>query len=185
MTLKTPAGEPVAEAVVTIRPAAGTPAPKPVGPYLMSQHNIAFDPLVLVVPAGAEVTFPNLDNVRHHVYSFSPAHPFELKLYSHEQERKVTFDKAGIIAIGCNIHDQMVGFIDVVDTPYFAKTDAKGQAKIAGVPAGEATVTIWQPYLKAPQNKMEVKTAFAASGMVSAEIAVDVRRPAAMAMHGH
>lgn len=179
-TVKTPTGEPVADAVVTLRPASGAPAPKIEGPYKMAQHHIAFEPTVLIVPVGAEVAFPNLDTVRHHVYSFSPAHPFELKLYGHDETRKVAFDRAGIIALGCNIHDQMAGFIDVVDTPYYAKTDANGEAHITGVPAGAATVTVWHPYLKAPQNRMELKAAIPAVGAATAQVSADVRRPPAM-----
>ncbi len=180
VTVKTLAGEPVADAVVTLKPAAGTPAPKAEGVYRMAQHNIMFEPTVLIAPVGAEVAFPNLDTVRHHVYSFSPAHPFELKLYGHDETRKVTFDKPGVIALGCNIHDQMAGFIDVVDTPYYAKTDAQGVARVTGLPAGPAAVTVWQPYMKSPQNKMELKAVVPAYGAVSAQVVADVRRPAAM-----
>ena len=143
----------------------------------MAQHNIAFEPTVLIAPVGAEVAFPNLDTVRHHVYSFSPSHPFELKLYGHDETRKVKFDRAGVIAVGCNIHDQMAGFIDVVDTPYYAKTDAHGEAKISGVPAGPAAVTVWQPYMKTPQNKLELKAVIPASGALTAQVSADVRRP--------
>ena len=178
VSVKTPSGDPVADAVVTLKPAAGTPAPKVEGVYKMAQHNIAFEPTVLIAPVGAEVAFPNLDTVRHHVYSFSAAHPFELKLYGHDETRKVKFDRAGIVALGCNIHDQMAGFIDVVDTPYYAKTDAHGEARVSGLPAGPAAVTLWQPYMKTPQNRMDLKTIIPASGAATAQVSADVRRPA-------
>jgi plastocyanin len=145
-------GRPVADAVVTIAEAHGAGAVRFSWPYRMAQQNMQFDPFVLIVPVGAQVAFPNLDKVRHHVYSFSPAHPFELKLYGHDETRFVRFDKPGIVALGCNIHDQMVAFIDVVETPYAAKTDAAGQAVIHDAPAGAASLNVWHPYLHAPGN---------------------------------
>jgi len=171
---KTPSGEPVADAVVTIRTAAGG-APKVEGPYVVAQRNIAFEPFVIVVPVGADVAFPNKDAVRHHVYSFSSAHPFELKLYGKDETRRVKFERPGIVALGCNIHDQMIGYIDVVDTPYAVKTDAKGEARIAGVPAGPVTLTVWHPWLKTPQNKIEWKAVI--GGPAAPTPALDLRRP--------
>src|ERR1700719_842331 len=117
VSVHTPQGKPVADAGVSLPAPRGRPIHF-AWPYRMAQHDMQFDPFVLVVPVGARVAFPNLDRVRHHVYSFSPTHPFELKLYGHDETRFVTFDKPGVVALGCNIHDQMVGFILVVDTPY-------------------------------------------------------------------
>jgi len=96
-----------------------------------------------------------LDDVRHQVYSFSPAGPFELRLYGHDESRTVQFRNVGIIAVGCNIHDQMTAFIDVVDTPYAAKTDVNGVAVIPDVPAGAATLRVWHPYMRAPDNHVD------------------------------
>src|ERR1700761_4299155 len=104
--VKTTAGAPVADAVVMVYPAAGGSAPvHSDATYRMAQQNLMFDPFVLVVPVGSTVAFPNMDKVRHHVYSFSPAHPFELKLYGRDETRTVRFDKAGTVALGCNIPD--------------------------------------------------------------------------------
>src|SRR6185437_15441331 len=116
--------------------------------------NLQFDPFVLIVPVGANVSFPNRDPVRHHVYSFSPTHPFELKLYGKDETRSVRFDKAGVVALGCNIHDNMVAFIKVVDTPFAAKTDDKGLAVLKGLPVGQVPVRIWHPYLKAARTSI-------------------------------
>ena len=146
-------------------------------PYRMAQHNMQFDPFVLVVPVGAEVAFPNLDNVRHHVYSFSPAHPFELKLYGRDETRIVRFDKPGVIAVGCNIHDSMVGFLLVVETPYAAKTDASGQAVIHGAPAGAVNLRIWHPYLKAPANTLASSATVPPAGTGHATVTADLRAP--------
>ena len=152
-------GKPLAGAIVLV----DTPR-KPAGPikfdyaYEMAQQNIAFAPHVLIVPIGSTVTFPNRDKVRHHVYSFSKPKRFDLKLYGKDETRSVVFDKLGTVALGCNIHDAMSGFIMVVDTPYAVKTDANGRATINGVPAGAAALRIWHPTIHAPDN-METQPA--------------------------
>ena len=84
---------------------------------VMAQENISFSPHVLIVPVGATVAFPNHDRVRHHVYSVSKPKKFDIKLYGRDETRTEAFDKPGVVALGCNIHDQMSGFIIVVDTP--------------------------------------------------------------------
>src|ERR1700744_598179 len=94
VSLKSATGTPVANAVVSFRPAAGVPTPRPQGRYEMVQENIQFHPFVLIVPVGASVSFPNHDRVRHHVYSFSAAKRFQLKLYGREETRAVQFGKA-------------------------------------------------------------------------------------------
>ena len=147
---------PVANAVATL-----TVANPPAGPihfgWLMriAQRNMQFDPFVLIAPAGATVAFPNLDDVRHQVYSFSQPGPFELRLYGHDESRSVQFRNVGVIAMGCNIHDQMSAFIYVTNTPYAAKSAANGVAAIANAPPGSATLTIWHPYSRAPNGAQQ------------------------------
>jgi hypothetical protein len=156
VSVRTPAGKPVADAVVMLRPQAGIPK-GPIRfawPYRMAQQKMQFAPFVLVAPVGAEVSFPNLDVVLHHVYSFSPAKTFELKLYGHDETRRVRFDKPGVVAVGCNIHDGMAAFIRVVDTPYAAKTDAAGEAVIRDAPEGPGQAILWHPYLRAARNEL-------------------------------
>ena len=121
----------------------------------ISQRDMRFDPFVLIAPAGSTVSFPNYDPVRHHVYSFSAPGPFELRLYGNDETRSVHFRNAGVIAIGCNIHDQMSAFIYVVNTPYAAKTDANGVAVIAEAPAGAGELKVWHPYLRTADNHMQ------------------------------
>jgi plastocyanin len=170
-------GQPVVDAVITVYPQglAKAEAFKFDWPQAMDQQNLQFTPFVLIVPVGASVSFPNRDAVRHHVYSFSPAKAFELKLYGRDQTRSVKFDKAGTVALGCNIHDNMVGFIKVVDTPFAAKTDAMGQATVHGLPAGPMQVRIWQPYLKAPANEIVRAMSASASGVTREAVQLDVR----------
>ena len=168
-------GHPVADAVVIVDAPSRPPAP---GRFTIGQHNMRFEPGVLVVPVGSTVTFNNLDPFRHHVYSFSAARKFEIKLFGAGQTRPVTFDKAGLVAIGCNIHDSMQGFIQVVDTPFAGKTDASGRVTIRGLPAGAHHVRVWHSLLRAPANQLTL-TADAAR-TPSLPVTVRLRRPAPM-----
>jgi hypothetical protein len=161
-----PDGRPVPDAVVMVNVAHRAPGPiKFPWPLVMKQQNIAFVPHVLIVPVGATVSFPNLDRVRHHVYSFSKAKKFEIKLYGQDETKSVVFDKPGVIALGCNIHDTMSGFIVAVDTPYAAKTDAAGHAVIADVPAGAASVQVWHMLVRAPGNILSQSVELPAAGL--------------------
>jgi plastocyanin len=111
----------------------------------IEQRSRKFAPLVTVVQVGSAVSFPNHDTVRHQVYSFSPTKVFELKLYSGAGGTPIIFDKAGTVVIGCNIHDQMTAYIQVVDTPYFGKSDASGKIVIENIPTGKYHLKIWHP----------------------------------------
>jgi plastocyanin len=169
---------PVVDAVVTAYPAdfKAEKAEQVRFPWAqeMDQHNLQFDPFVLIVPVGANVSFPNRDAVRHHVYSFSPTKAFELKLYGQDETRSVRFERAGVVALGCNIHDNMVAFIKVVDTPFAAKTDERGQAVLRSLPPGRAEVRVWHPYMKAPGNEITRSLTVAAAGGREA-VQIDVR----------
>ena len=182
VVVRTSAGRPVADAVVTLYPASGTPPASEAHfgwPMTMVQQNLQFRPFVLIAPAGATVAFPNRDSVRHHVYSFSPVHPFELKLYGRDETRTVRFDHPGVIALGCNIHDGMIAFIKVVDTPYAAKPGAIGEAVLHDVPPGGASMHVWHPYMKAPGNEAVRTIAVPRSGEGHEAVSAEVRNPPA------
>lgn len=156
-------GLPVREAVVELhsqrRPAGPVRFPWKMG---MAQKNLQFTPGTLVVAQGSIVAFPNLDQVRHSIYSFSRPARFEIDLYGRDQSRTQTFPIAGSVKLGCNIHDAMRGYIRVTDTPYAGKTDHNGYITFAGMPAGSVRLTVWHPQLRAPGN--ELKSAFTVSG---------------------
>jgi len=136
-------GQPLADAVLMLEPQGAHPAVKPLEGIDVAQENRAFLPLVTVVTVGTKVQFPNRDSVRHHVYSFSDARRFELKLYVGKPEKPISFDKAGVVVLGCNIHDQMVGWIVITDTPWYGKSAANGQLSLTDVPAGNYTLRTW------------------------------------------
>lgn len=156
VSVRDAAGRPVQDAVVTVHPAAGVPR-GPIRfawPLRMAQQDIQFQPYVLVVPVGGTVSFPNLDRVRHQVYSFSRGNRFELQLYGRDESRAHTFAAVGVAALGCNIHDQMLAYIKVVDTPWAAKTAANGDVTLGGIPAGAATLRVWHPRLAGRGNEI-------------------------------
>ena len=141
------AGKPLEGAVVSLVSDAARRAVRPLPEQEISQENKQFVPAVRVVTVGTLVRFPNRDSVRHHVYSFSPAKKFEIKLYAGTPAAPVLFDQPGVAVLGCNIHDHMVGWVVVLDTPYFAQTDAQGQALLEGMPAGAHQLRAWHARL--------------------------------------
>ena len=178
-------GAPAADVVVTVQPERGGATPARYDqPLTMTQRGQQFTPSILVAPVGAEVRFPNEDRVKHQVYSFSPAKSFELKLYGREQARTVRFDKPGVVALGCNIHDAMVAFIAVVDAPFAARTDASGRVVLHDVPAGPAQVRVWHPYLRAAGNTQSAQAVVPASGAARIAFTAELRTPA-MRMSGY
>jgi plastocyanin len=149
-------GRPVRDAVVTLYPAPPSARPpRPGGHYVVSQQKLQFHPFLTIVPAGADVSFPNLDPTKHHVYSFSPAKKFELKLFAKDQSRTVRFDKPGVVALGCNIHDQMSAFIVVTDSAWTARTDARGMVVFGDAPNAPGRLTVWHPYLRAAGGELQ------------------------------
>jgi plastocyanin len=135
-------GAPVPDAVVWAMPKTAAPQ-RPRREAAVEQRDQRFSPLVTVVQTGTKVRFPNRDPVRHQVYSFSAAKPFEIKLYAGTSAPPILFDKAGEVVLGCNIHDDMLGYIYVVDSPWFAKTGADGAARLADLPGGEYELKAW------------------------------------------
>ncbi|NQZ22957.1 MAG: methylamine utilization protein [Colwellia sp.] len=113
----------------------------------MDQVNRQFSPKILVVNKATKISFPNSDKIKHHVYSFSPAKTFEIKLYSDKQSTPLLFNQTGEVTLGCNIHDWMIGYVYVVDTPWFGKTDLQGNIEFE-LPQGKYNIKIWHPLLQ-------------------------------------
>jgi plastocyanin len=150
-------GKPVTQAVVVLRSATGAAAPASAPRnVVMDQIDKEFVPLVVPVQAGGAVSFPNRDNIRHHVYSFSAPRTFELKLYSGVPAKPVVFDRPGVVTLGCNIHDWMVGYVYVTDTPWFGKTGADGTAAV-DAPPGEYVATAWHPWSADPATEQKLR----------------------------
>ena len=141
-------GHPVANAIVTLVSASGTmpnPASKLANEKTIDQRNETFIPLVTVVPKGGRVLFANNDQTTHQVYSFSNVKRFELTLARSETSSPVSFDNAGVAALGCNIHDHMIAYVYVAESPWTALTNAEGRVVLADVPRGNYQAQVWHP----------------------------------------
>jgi plastocyanin len=156
--LRDATGKPVPDAVIYALPSKG-PAPPPAAHAraLVDQVDKEFVPRVNIIQAGTEIHFPNSDNIRHSLYSFSPAKTFTTKLYSGREAAPVLFDKTGIVVLGCNIHDKMVAWVYVVDTPWFARSAADGTATIKAVPPGAYRLSAEQPESKLALSDVDLR----------------------------
>ena len=177
VTVTSAAGTPLEGAVVVAEPAAGAPRPPPGQKAVMDQRNLMFVPEVLVVQTGTAVDFPNSDQVRHQVYSFSGAKTFQLALYAGRAHAPVVFEHAGLVTLGCNIHDSMLGYIYVTDSPWYGLTGAAGALRLHDLAPGEYTVRIWHALLDetGPQLSAQVRLGDGAPGSVSFKLARPLR----------
>ena len=166
--VKTSAGGPVADAVVVLIPLDGQVSTARPEPAVVDQIDKQFVPYVKPILVGSEISFPNKDNIRHQVYSFSPAKRFELPLYREYPAPPVLFDKAGIVTLGCNIHDWMIAYVYVSDSPWFAKTGDEGTAKVADLPDGKYRVRVWHPQMDATGEDTIREVAITGQGNVEA-----------------
>lgn len=157
VTVKDVSGKTVSDAVVWAIPANGT-VPPPKTEAVMDQKNRMFIPHVLAIQTGTAVRFPNSDNVRHQVYSFSAPKRFQLPLYEGSPAEPVVFDKPGIVALGCNIHDRMSAFIVVVDTPWFGVT-SDGRTTLKDLASGRYAIRVWTQTLRGepPAQSIEIQ----------------------------
>lgn len=170
-------GKPLADVVVSAAPDGNAAVPQAMKAAEIEQRGLKFLPLVSVIQTGSKISFPNYDKVKHHIYSFSPAKKFDQKLYSGVAAAPQVFDKAGTVVLGCNIHDGMVAYIRVVDTPFFAKTDAAGVARIELPAAGQYTLSSW--HFNMAGGAAEQGVAVKADGATAANVKLAMKPPAA------
>ena len=172
-TVKDHEGRAIEDAVVLAVAHTNTAMP-PTKPTdaVVDQIDKEFVPYVKPVLVGSLVHFPNKDNIRHHVYSFSPAKRFDLPLYSGTSAPPVLFDKPCVVILGCNVHDWMISYVYVADTPYFAKTAKDGKALIKNVPAGHYTIRVWHPRMEGTEDATNQPLVVASAG---AEVAWQIK----------
>ncbi len=161
VTVKDGNGALVSDAVVYAKGRAVTSALAK-NRMVIDQRDKQFIPYVTALQVGTSVLFPNNDNIRHHVYSLSPAKKFELPLYAGVPAEPVTFDKEGFVTLGCNIHDWMIAYVAVLATPYFEVTGKEGRTRLKDLPPGQYIVEVWQPSLKGTPEKFAQRVDLAA-----------------------
>jgi len=121
------------------------------------------------------VDFPNHDSIRHHVYSFSPAKRFELPLYIGQPAAPVQFDTPGVVVLGCNIHDWMIAYVYVADSPYYTRSGEDGMASLGPLPAGRYQVRVWHPRLAGAEADTARALDVPATGTLSARWQVGLK----------
>ena len=154
ITVQSSDGRTVSGAVISVRSLGADGHSSPPVRAVMDQVNRAFEPDLLVIPVGSTVDFPNSDSVSHQIYSFSPAKRFQLPLYRGNPNPPVRFDQAGIVTLGCNIHDEMVAYLVITDAQYFGRTDATGSWS-ASMPPGKYRVSVWHPRMSDDAGELE------------------------------
>lgn len=174
VTVKETNGTQVADAVVYAQGNEATSGPaKKQG--VIDQRDKQFVPYMTAIQVGTSIIFPNSDNIRHHVYSFSLAKKFELPLYSGVPAKPVIFDKVGFVTLGCNIHDWMIAYVAVLPTPHFQVTSSEGRASLKNLPAGQYTVQVWHPSLKGTPEQFAQTIEVPGSGGRALVFAVDLK----------
>lgn len=173
-------GGAIAGTVVIAEPLHPPPKPRGAQKAVMDQRNLQFVPDVLIVRSGTAVDFPNSDQVRHQVYSFSPAKKFELSLYAGREHAPVIFDTPGLVTLGCNIHDNMLGYIWVTDSPWYGRTSADGGLRLQNLAPGDYRVHIWHALLNesGPQLEQRVSIVEGQVSTVSFRLTRALRSPA-------
>ena len=178
---------PVVNAVVTLvpesksqMPAAATRLPTD---KTIDQRNETFLPMVTIVPKGGRIVFANNDQTTHQVYSFSAAKQFEITLARGEKSPPIAFENAGIAALGCNIHDHMIAYAFVAESPWAALTGSDGKAVVGDAPAGTYQVQVWHPKFPPGRELPSLKATLSGD---SARMTVNVRLlPTPTATRGH
>jgi plastocyanin len=159
-------GGAVEDAVVVAVPVGGASIPAArSADEIVDQIDKEFVPYVKPILVGSMVHFPNKDNLRHQVYSFSGAKRFELSLYAGTSAPPVLFDKPGVVVLGCNVHDWMIGYIYVAETPYFGKTGRDGSTRIRNLSPGEYMVRVWHPRMDAAEESTNRRITVTAAGV--------------------
>lgn len=133
------------------------PAPGSIS-AIVEQKDEEFNPYIIAVRTGTEVEFPNLDDVQHHVYSLSRPAKFDIPLHGGNKTESVILDQAGIVPVGCNIHDWMLSYVVVTDSPWFALTGESGSTTFSNIPSGRYTLSAWNPRLR-KTHELEVTLA--------------------------
>jgi plastocyanin len=173
VSVQTSDGHSLAGTVITIHTLSGSERPGIPVRAVMDQVDRTFAPDLLVVPVGSTIEFPNSDSVSHQIYSFSSAKKFQLPLYRGKPYPPVHFDQAGLVTLGCNIHDSMLAYILVTDAPFFGRSDAAGWWS-ADVPRGTYRVTIWHPRM---HEDAELERQMTIGEGDRAELAIRLVRP--------
>jgi len=163
------------QAVVWFEPDRAAAPAVPARPLEMVTRKKEFTPRVLVAPRGATVAFPNRDPILHNVFSVSEARPFDLGLFAAGEAGRVRFDNGGVVRVFCNVHHDMVGYLLVLETPFHAAPDAAGGFRLAGLPPGPGTLTVWHEQAEPWSRRLTIPASGAPGAPV--EVRIELTKP--------
>lgn len=148
------AGEALKDVVVYLKPLDGQQIEKKSSKVVISQIGKSFTPYITVSQVNTAVDFVNQDDITHHIYSAGSDNKFSFKIRAGQTNSLSQFNQAAEVAMGCNIHDWMSGYLLVVDTPYFGKTDENGLANFYLPEKGKYEIVVWHPQMQSENNRM-------------------------------
>ncbi|MBV8636230.1 MAG: methylamine utilization protein [Burkholderiaceae bacterium] len=181
VTAHSKAGDPMADAVIYAMPLDTALPPLKFDTSSVAQEHLQFTPYVTVLRTGSEARFPNLDNIDHHVKSFSPAREFEIKP-ADKGAPPIKFDKPGVVVVYCLIHEWMRAYVYVVETPYFGKSEAAGTVALDNLPPGNYELRAWHPDMGTIKPPLQQTVKIGADGVQQVKFDFDFipkkRKPA-------
>jgi len=147
-------GMPASDMVVYLQPLSGQQLSQSDEIVTVTQQNEAFAPYITVSQTKKQVNFVNQDDITHQIYSADSDNRFSFTIRAGSEHLANAFDHEAEISMGCNIHDWMSGYLLVVDTPYFAKTDAQGQVRFSLSELGQYNIVVWHPQLPTQEHRV-------------------------------
>ena len=158
-TVKVTGAASSADVVVYVQQAPGT-FTLPAKPVTMDQKQMQFLPRVLPVVAGTTVKFVNSDPTPHNV--FSPDNEkYNLGTWPQGQAKDYAFSKCAkfpcVYTQLCRVHPEMLGYVVVLQNPFFGVSDKNGAYKIDNVPPGTYVLAVWHAKTKAPPQPVTVE----------------------------
>jgi len=166
----------LADMVVYLEPLSGQSLNTSTETLVIKQHNKAFSPYLSVSQTNQKVRFTNQDDITHHIYSVSKGNKFSFKIRAGQNNGNISFDHNSEVAMGCNIHDWMSGYLLVVNTPYFTKTNEQGLASFANVKQGKYQVVVWHPQMKSADNRLIIEKSINDSVLFSVSLTAELEK---------
>jgi hypothetical protein len=137
----------------------------------LDNKDCIFQPHVQAMPVGT-LGVHNSDPVLHNTHGFYGRRTaFNIALPNEGQTIDVELPRSGQVRIECDAHGWMLGWIYVVDNPYYAVTGEDGAFEITDVPPGQYTLVADQEYT----GPVEVEVSVEPGG--TAEVPVGLEQP--------
>ncbi len=166
-------GKPQGKVMASLVPAVGhAPTVTDGKTARMDQRDLQFIPRVSPIRVGTRMSVPHSDHATHHLHSFSSAKHFELRRNKDRPGDPGDVLIPGVVGLGCNLHNWMLGDIVARDTPYFAKIGHDPRMKVAGMPAGKYALDVH--HLRQPGSEPDSNPVIMTPEMVEKSVSLAV-----------